>query len=205
MGAPSPAYDDSPVPGIHFDAGQKAQFNAMRTDISGRMQALEADKQLSEAEKQKRTQKLWQEAEARLMKILTPAQRKVVQDREKKQEEAARQQQLQQQRLAAAATGGKNSTAASGLRMTPEQQAKLQAVHDNALKQTLAVLHDTSLSKQDQEMRIGFIFRTEQNEGMAILNADQHKTNAPPVGPTGTLPLPNPVKPKSNVPVSPKP
>lgn len=196
----SPKSDNSPIPGIHFTAAQQAKFDALSNDVRSRMAEIRADKKLSESQKQTQAQQVINDADTTLMNtILTPSQKRVFEKQQQQDaQERLRQQQLQRQQQQRVTSGE------SGMRLTPEQKAQLEAVHNNALKSALAVLEDSKYSKQDQEQILKDIYKREQDRVMAILSPEQPKASPPTVKlgpPAPALPM----TPRVTPPVTPTP
>ena len=190
--------NDSPIPGIHFDATQKEQFAALRRDVQQKMAAIQANKSLSMSEAQTKRNAVIEEADHTLTtKILTPSQQKIFQaQRKHEQEEMARAQQAQRQ--AAADAQAKNSGLPAGEHLTPEQQ-RIAAVHAQALQDILRVTNDPKYGKEGREYIIKQITLKEQNDVLDILNPGRAKPTPVPVKlgpPSGKpTPAPAPVKP----------
>jgi len=202
-GAGALSRNNSPIPGVHFDAAQQAKFDALSNDVRSRIGAINADKQLSESEKHIRGQKVIKDADARLMSMLTPSQQRVFKEQQRKDaQENLHQQQSPPQRM---------PSGEGGAHVTPYQKARLEEIHSNSLKNALAVMQNPKYSKQDQEQILKAIYKSEQDQVMAILSPEPPKLSPPlvkmgppvPSPPPSTAPTPS-TGPGGNTPVQKK-
>lgn len=195
-GQSTPAHpaDESPIQGVHFDQAQNTQFDAIRSDVQHQLAALDANTKLNDSEKRARALEVYKQADARVISMLTPAQRRVLKaQQEKEKQELARQQQSQQQQRAAAIEAAGQDDPLSGIHLTAEQKAHVEAIHASALKQSILVLQNSKINKEGQDMQLRAITELEMKKIRDIISPEPPRKEQP-AGPVRPSPVPAPVK-----------
>lgn len=146
---------------LNLTPDQQKQIQAIRETARGKIQALQQDTTLSDADKQSKIQAIRKDSDAQQRTLLTPAQQKIY-------------DQMRAQR-GPGGPGGMHDPRLAGLNLTADQQKQVQAAQDELREKMRQAREDTTLSPDEQRDRMRQLFQNEQQEIQALLTPEQLK------------------------------
>lgn len=149
-----------------LSAAQKSKMEARSAKMRQSVEALKADKSLTDAQKQQKFGTMNKQFQADMLALLTPAQRTQL------KQQAARQQtftRAHQSEITAVQTTAKRLDAS----LTASQKQQMQAIQQQTVTERQKIIADSSLSDDAKRQRLEALSKEAQDKVMALMTPTQ--------------------------------